>query len=337
MKKKYNEMNQKCSLSMNKQIHQNITFANLAEVWLNSVKLHIKESTYSRYFHQLNKHILPYIGAYFLSQIDVNRIEKLIWYLLNYGKDKNKTGLSGKTVNDILILIKSILKFGNFDKRMDLHRIKVIKEDNNIRVLTKSSQIKLHQYLVNNIDYIKAGILLCLHTGIRIGEVCALRWENIDVDNHIMNIEYTIQRIQIVNNDEIGKKTKVIITSPKSRKSVRTIPLPLFLCNILKELQQDLHAFILTGSENYMEPRTLSNHFKKCLKKASIENYKFHSLRHTFATNYIEAGFDTKSLSEILGHSNVKITLEKYVHSTNRLKQDNIEQLFQTYCLSPET
>lgn len=254
--------------------------------------------------------------------------------LLKSGKD-NGLGLSPKTVEDILIIIKSMLKFGKFYAHLELHRIKIKKEDKKPHTLPKMAQARLHQFLANNTDYIKAGILLSLHTGIRIGELCALRWDDIDLEEQTVHIKRTLQRIQISSDEGSVNKTKVVITSPKSKNSIRAIPIPNFLTAILRKFKNTTNNFLLTGSTKYMEPRALHNHFKKCLKQSSVADLNFHSLRHTFATNYVEAGFDVKSLSEILGHSSVKITLELYVHSSDKLKRTNIEKLVGILLYSP--
>jgi integrase len=311
-----------------------IIFRDLAMNWLNSTKLRVKESTYARYRNQVQKHILPHLGKYQASKISTELIEQLVGSLLKSGKGED-FGLSPKTVEDILIIIKSILKFGKCHAHLELYRIKIKKEYKKPHTLSKMAQTRLHRFLANDTDYIKAGILLSLHTGIRIGELCALLWDNIDLEEQTVHIKKTIQRIQIASDERSVNKTKVVVTSPKSKNSIRTIPIPNFLTAILRKLKNTTSNFLLTGSTKYMEPRALHNHFKKCLNQSGVTNLNFHSLRHTFATNYVEAGFDVKSLSEILGHSSVKITLEQYVHSSDRLKRTNMEKLIGILLYSP--
>lgn len=305
-----------------------IIFKDLVKNWLNNTKLRVKESTYARYCNQVNKHILPHLGKYQALKISTELIEQLIGRLLK-AKSEGGFGLSPKTVEDILIIIKSILKFGKCHAHLELHRIKIKKDDKNPITLSKIQRSMLHQYLVNDINYVKAGILLSMHTGIRIGELCALQWKDIEIHFNmgVVHVNKTLQRIQIPHAESASDKTKVIITPPKSKKSIRDIYIPSFLTAIFRNMKKRPNDFILTGSAQFMEPRTLHNHFKRFLKQSAVGNYNFHSLRHTFATNYIEAGYDYKSLSEILGHSNVKITLERYVHSSNELKRNNIEKL----------
>ena len=309
-----------------------IIFSDLSTNWLNNVKLRVKESTFARYKNQVQKHILPHFGKYQVAKISTELVETLVSHLLEYGK-KGAQPLAPKTVEDILIITKNIFKFGKCN-HLELDRIKIKKEDKKPRIMSKSTQNKLHQYLVDNIGYVEIGVLLSLHTGIRIGELCALQLNDIELDEQVIHIERTLQRVQIVD-DAAYRKTKVIITTPKSKSSIRDIPIPDFLTAIIRKLKIDGNCYLLTGNSQYMEPRTLQNHFKRLLKLSGVEDFNFHSLRHTFATAYVEAGFDVKSLSEILGHSSVKITLELYVHSSYKLKRTNIEKLVGIVFYSP--
>ncbi len=160
-------------------------------------------------------------------------------------------------------------------------------------------------------DLTRLGIYICLFTGIRIGELCALTWDDISLENNMIHIHRTMQRIQTPSGE---KKTAILIAEPKSQCSIRDIP----IAGTLREklLQQPVRqGYVLTGSKNkYVESRTMQNRFKEILDECEIRNAHFHTLRHTFATRCIEVGFDVKSLNEILGHANVSITLNCYVH-----------------------
>lgn len=194
-----------------------------------------------------------------------------------------------------------------------------------MHIFSTAEQEKLYQYLCLNLNNYNVGILLCLFTGIRIGEVCALRWEDISIQEKTIYIHQTMQRIQSRNED---KKTKVIISTPKSQCSIRIIPLPDNLVEIISKCTVKKTGYFLTGSDNkFVEPRTMQNHFKKVLQENSITDTNFHSLRHTFATRCIELGFDVKSLSEILGHASVNITMNRYVHPSMTLKRENMQRL----------
>lgn len=195
-----------------------------------------------------------------------------------------------------------------------------------MRVLSKKEQQQLECVLMQDTDLTKFMVLLCLYTGIRIGEACALRWEHLQLDSGILKVRETMQRIQAPQN--IAAKTRVIITEPKSACSKRDIPLPKFLIQYAAQFQTERKAFVLTGeTDQFIEPRTLQNRFRNYVKASRIEHANYHALRHTFATRCVELGFEIKSLSEILGHSNVNITLNKYVHSSIELKKQNMEKL----------
>ena len=152
------------------------------------------------------------------------------------------------------------------------------------------------------------------YTGLRIGEVCGLKWCDIDLNKGIFKVRQTVQRIYV------NSSTKLTIDTPKSKSSVREIPLPKFLTEILRNFKSDDSAFILSGKENPTDPRTLQYRFKSLLKKADLPSINYHSLRHMFATNCIALGFDVKTLSEILGHATVETTLNRYVHSSMERK-----------------
>ena len=188
------------------------------------------------------------------------------------------------------------------------------KEKKDMKLLSKSEQEKLCRFVLNKPDNTKLGILLSYYTGLRIGEVCGLKWCDIDLNKGIFKVERTVQRIYV------NSSTKLTIDTPKSKSSVREIPLPKFLIEILRNFKSDDSAFILSGKENPTDPRTLQYRFKSLLKKADLPSINYHSLRHMFATNCIALGFDVKTLSELLGHATVETTLNRYVHSSMERK-----------------
>lgn len=298
--------------------------------WLNSKKHSVKDSTYVRYKNIIQNHIIPQLGEYQINQIDYHILSQYIDYKLDNGKLDDTGGLSAKTTSDIITIIKESLKYAQLlgaPVLLNFNLLTIRKPSREMRVLNKSEEQTLVKFLLAKIDTYQLGVLVCLYTGIRIGELCALKWKNISIKNREIKIEETMQRLQKIDIDG-GAKTHITITSPKSFCSIRTIPIPAFLNDILLTFISDSDSFLLTGNENdYVEPRTMQNHFKSYIRKCNIPDANFHSLRHTFATRCIESGFDAKSLSEILGHSSVKITLDKYVHSSMELKRKNMDKL----------
>ena len=270
--------------------------------WLKSVKISCKVSTYSNYEYTCYAHLIPYFGCYKKNQINKNMIHDFTEKLLN-------KGLESKTVKDILIVLNQILKYVGIRMEMTMPRIK----KKEIQIFSKEEQLKLEKYLTQNLNEINFGMYLCLYTGLRIGEICALKWKNIDLQKKVIHVEKTLIRVKNYNQS-VTKKTKVILDDPKSASSIRDIPIPNFFVPLLKKYRKNKEDFLLTGTKEFMEPRSYTNQFKKVMKILNMKRYHFHILRHTFATRCIENGSDAKTLSEILGHANVKITLEKYVH-----------------------
>lgn len=305
-------------------------YSDVLDAWLQSTRINIKESTYARYSHLIDTHIRPQLGKYQLSKISTQLVESFIEKQLNSGRLDNNGGLSAKTVTDILTIVKSTIEYAQYNNLVvtcNLSKLTIKKKDKEMRVLCQSEQDALIRVLITDMDLYKFGVLLSLYTGIRIGELCALQWEDLSIANSTLKIRKTMQRIQETN---IGAacKTKVIITEPKSDCSIRDIPLPSFLVEIAGQFTGHPKAFILSGERGkYVEPRTMQNHFKSYIAESGIDDANFHALRHTFATRCVEVGFEIKSLSEVLGHSNVNITLNRYVHSSFELKHFNMNKL----------
>jgi integrase len=305
-----------------------ITFKAAATAWLDSQKSQLKQSSIVKYTNLLSTYLYPYFGTIHVTGITR---ENVILYSneLLYSGGVKKKGLSPKTVSSILSVLKSVLLYAeqtwNYTV-ISIEGVSVKQVQKPMRVLTLIEQKSLSEYLTNNLSCSNLGIMVCLYTGIRIGEICALKWEDISFDEQTIYIHKTMQRIQ--TPDDSIEKTKIIITEPKSVCSVRKIPLPDELFKVLKENRERNDAFLLTGHyKYYIEPRTMQNRFKAVINECHIEDANFHALRHTFATRCIELGFDIKSLSEILGHASVNITLNRYVHPSMELKQRNMNKL----------
>ncbi len=298
-----------------------LTFQDLAHQWLEIKKREIKKSTYSNYVYTVEKYLLPK-----LSLVKLKNLEKIDF---NVFIEELAQNLSPKTVRDILCNLKSILYLAEeeYECKINIKKIKGPKMNIEPLVILSDREIRKLEHYCLKINTLRSiGIIICLNTGLRIGEICALKWENIDLSKRELYIKNTLQRIY---NKGTGE-TEIIIDTAKTKTSVRTIPITNKLYFILNELKSNYKPtdFFITGnSEKSIEPRTYQITFKNYLKKIRIKPYKFHILRHTFATKCIEMGMDIKSLSEILGHSNVEITLNKYVHSSYKRKKKFLEKL----------
>lgn len=299
-----------------KLLLKRITLKTVSEEWLNINKNSYKQSTYQTYSYIIDKYILnSEISNISISNLNTNNLVLFSEELIN-------KGLSTKTVNDIILILNSLLRFTSVNYNIDISLAPHIKEQKKeMRVLSISEQQQLENCLKTDMDNYKFGILFALYTGVRIGELCALRWS--DISNGYIVISKTMQRLK----NEV-EKSVVVIDSPKTFNSNRTIPIPYFLNSIIEERRDSPEKYILsTQSLEFVEPRLMQIKFKKITGICGFSNVTFHTLRHTFATRCVECGCDIKSLSEILGHADVNTTLNRYVHSSLELKQNNINKL----------
>lgn len=315
-------------LVVSKEIKNKDSFKIVATEWITFIQPQVKESTLVKYQNLLSAYLLPYFGTKQIMEITNDMVEVYCNYLLTNGGKKRK-GLSSKTVTDILSVLRSILKFASKTrKHISYETISVSIKQNRkeLKVLTRKEQDQFCKYLYSHLNNRNIGILICLFTGIRLGELCALCWEDISLSEKTIYVHQTMQRIQDKSNTD--KKTKVVVTTPKSSCSIRMIPIPDDLVTIINQISVPHEGYFLTGSkEKFIEPRTMQNHFKKVIRQSSLHDVNYHCLRHTFATRCVEFGFDVKSLSEILGHASVNITMNRYVHPSIELKRENMQKL----------
>lgn len=306
--------------------------------WLAEIKMSVKPSTFVKYKNTVGNHLNPAIGDVKISLLNTEAVRKLTENMLREGNLKNSQPLAPKTVRDLLSVLKQIMDYAEklgavINCRFE--KISVRSGRERPKPLSQTEQMKLTEYLLHNVNPVNLGILLALYTGIRLGELCALKYGDISLTDKVMRVNKTMQRLQSFSGEK-GAKTSIVITSPKSETSVREVPLPDFLAELIGKSRCSEKSFLLTGDEKrYVEPRCMENKFKKCLKLCGIEEVTFHQLRHRFATYAVEIGFEIKSLSEILGHSDVKITLNRYVHSSMELKKSNMEKIQSRLMHSP--
>lgn len=292
--------------------------------WLCLKRSSVKPATFVKYTTILEKYIKPDLGEYFSEAVSEILVEQFSYHLLH---EKN---LSQKTVRDILSVLNSILDYTV--KQNPLARsVEIVyprAEQKEMRVLTVEEQKRFTEYLLKDMDVCRFGVLLALMTGLRIGELCALKWGDISLEEKVIYVRHTMQRLKDLNPVS-EEKTRIVTGGPKSGKSARVIPMNEDIANLCARWKKDNpDAYILTGKkEQFLEPRTLQYRMKLYTDACNLEGVHFHTLRHSFATRCVEAGFEIRSLSEILGHSSTRITLECYVHSSMRLKRANMEKL----------
>lgn len=299
-------------------ITRTVTIPEAVEEWLIEVKDKRKYSTYVKY--QFIYHC--YIEKNF-SSVTLEEITESLT------KEKLPDPLSESTRKSIYCVLNRTLKFASEKYSVSIPNLKnsaSCARNKPIEVLNRKEQTELLSVLCHEMDISKMAVLLCLYTGLRLGEVCALKWSDIDFKNHLLMVNRTVQRICME-----GYQTKTILleTEPKSECSKREIPLSPSAMKLLVQFYHDREYVF--GRNKPMEPRTLQKQFKKMIQQTRLEDKNFHILRHTFATNCIEEGIDVKSLSEILGHSNVQITLNRYVHPSMDIKRKHLNALSMFY------
>ena len=305
-----------------------VTFDDIAFLWLDDIRVTVKESTYTRYHRSVVKYLIPQFHGQCMSKIDQQYFSGTTERLLMSG-GIHKKSLSSKTVSDIICILKMIMKYAaeNQYPCPNPSGLKYPqKETKSIRILTEDSRKNIEQQLAYSEDTTSLGVIFALFTGIRIGELCGLKWEDFDFVQQTVTIHRTVERITDLSPDAKAK-TKVVITEPKTAASYRVIPLPGFLMQYLSKYKKSPDCYLLTGSTKSTEPHQFYIRYQKYLAENGLEKYTFHTLRHTFATNCVENGFDAKTLSEILGHANVTTTLAVYVHPTLQQKKLLMERL----------
>ena len=289
-------------------------------LWKADKKQYVKKSTFSAYTLLIENHLQPCFGDKLtIEEIDVQ----------NFVFQKLEAGLSHKTVKDMLIVLKMILKFGAKNKWLIYTPLEIRfpteREKHNIEVLSRSDQKKIMIYIQEHFTFRNLGVYICLSSGVRIGEVCALTWEDIDTDKGIISVNRTIQRIYVI--EEGIRKTELILDTPKTKNSIREIPISKDLLRILKPFKKIVNPsfFVLTNDAKPTEPRTYSSYYKHLMQSLNMPEIKFHGLRHSFATRCIESNCDYKTVSVLLGHSNISTTLNLYVHPNMEQKRKAIE------------
>lgn len=308
----------------NTQKKEPILFEQVIDEWKCYIEPFIKKTTYSKYVFYLNKNINPLLGKHTTKALSIEILDNFTNQLLS-------SGLSPKSVNGYLSVIKSILKFA--EKRnyevLSPKDITFVKElSPQIKILGEKEQLVLERFLLSHQSNVSIGVFLVLYTGLRIGEVCGLKWKDIDLQEKKFYINRTVSRIQNTDQNE-SNKTSLCFERPKTDCSKREIPISNNLLLLLSKEEKQDNFFFLTNTEKCMDPRNFYRSYQRILKECHLTNYTFHTLRHTFATRSIECGIDVKSVSEILGHKDVNITLRRYVHPSMESKREQMEMFAQ--------
>lgn len=326
--KRYSEVKEKLVHLKSKHFMQRnswVLYQELFSDWLSYwcmsvIRGQVKQTTYSSYCRMINKHILPELGDLSLDKISSRKLQEYICML-------QERKLSPGTIKNIFNLIKKCLGEAQkrdyiFDNPCDSVELpKVYKKE--VRALNIDQQKRLEMISLKEKGC--SPVILALYSGMRIGEISGLRWSDIDFKNDLIHVQRTVSRI--INEESFDSKTKLIEDSPKSFYSIREIPLATNLKQYLIEKNQHSGEYVVGNCGGMSEPRTISNHFKRDIKIAGINDINFHILRHTFATRCIENGMDIASLSKILGHQSIKMTLDTYTDSLMETRRNEMSKV----------
>lgn len=303
-------------------------FSELAELWLASFAQGVKESTLTHYQYTLHKYLLPVLGDLPVSELNESTLERLFLQILSPSDNSHKP-LGTSSAQECFGMLKRICKYAArlhlmppLELCVKLPRQKKAEP----RPLSLAEQAALRSFLLDPPTPRKIGVLLQMELGLRIGEVCGLKWSDFDLKNGILTIQRTVCRIPRGDGH-----TKLIVQTPKTRKSTREIPLSTGLVAILRKLSKDVtpDTWFLSGTESRpVEPRCYRKSIRCYLKRAALCTIHPHVLRHTFATTCLQAGCDIKTLSELLGHANANVTLQRYVHSDLNRKRKALQRVY---------
>lgn len=291
------------------------------EVWLQEIQSEVKPSTFSSYHYKLNKYVFPFIGQLFLNELTTEVGKKLIVYW-------QEKELQPSTMQVILRIVNKCLNYAKDQKKMKENPFLTLKLPRNrtqkIRALTKNEQYELEKVALKEKRGAGLPTYLALHTGLRIGEISALQWQDIDFERNLIQVKHTCQRIALSLREQ---KTQLVIGSTKTDSGTRTIPISQSLRRVLlKHRGQSKGSFVFSTKNHPMEPRLLTYHFHQLRKKCGLGDIHFHQLRHTFATRCLEAQSDILSVSALLGHASTKLTLDTYADS---MMEQRIEVIYQ--------
>lgn len=303
----------------------NKTIREIAVAWKEYKRPYVKQSTMAAYVLILENHIIPDFG----DSDTLHEKEVQAFVLQKLG-----SGLSTKSVKDILIVLKMVMKFGVKNEWMSYYewdiKYPTSSVNKELEVLSVANHRTILNYIQDHFTFAGLGIYISLSTGLRIGEICALKWSDINVTDGTITVSRTIERIYIIEGKE--KHTELVINSPKTKNSCREIPMSKELLTMIKPLKKVINDdfYVLTNDERPTEPRTYRNYYNKLMTKLGIPKLKYHGLRHSFATRCIEAGCDYKTVSVLLGHSNISTTLNLYVHPNMEQKKRCIAKVFKS-------
>lgn len=301
----------------------NYNFETITNEWLETKKLSVKYSSYLKYENIIIKQINPYFHNISIEDINDNIVIQFFSVKMN---NENLSNSYLRTIKYVLSSVFDLAKESIHTINIHWKKIKIPKSNKTLNVLTNENREYLIQYCRDNKTSLATGILLSLYSGMRIGEICALKWKNVNLETNIITVDATVQRLK--TKDNISSKTSLMLCNPKTETSHRLIPMPLFLSNYLESFKNTINNedYVLSNDDIIFDPRRLQKQFKNLCQSYGFTT-NFHNLRHSFATECVMENIEIKSLSEILGHSSVSITLDLYVHSSMEHKRKEMMKM----------
>ncbi len=309
-------------LKSNKKFHE------ILSNWLITNQIRLKGATVAKYSQMIETHITPKLGYIKISELNAFEINKFLEDKLKHG-GKHAEALSPSYVRTMAIIIEAAINYAVSEGlclplKSPINKPTVLKKE--LFVLNKHTENIIKEKLYPDCSLVSVGVFLALYAGMRIGEVCALRWCDVDFDLNVIHIRHTVSRIQSQNQNQ---KTKLIIDDPKTTSSARDIPMPTILKNkLLQAYLNRCSEFVVSSNDSFVGTRTFDYQYRNLLKRNNIEVFNFHTLRHSYATRCAESGMDAKTLSILLGHSSSKTSLEIYVHPSIENTKEKLENIF---------
>lgn len=309
--------------------NRELSFREVLSLWMEHNLIHYKGATAKKNQDLIDTHILPAFGDVKVTEITATMINSFAMKKLQSGRLDGKGGLSATYVRGMMLILGSAMKYAANEQlclplRSPIYKPAAPKKD--LPILSLVEQKRLESHLLLELDPSRAGVLLSLYTGMRIGEICALAWEDVDLENNIIHVRHTVSRVK--SKDTSCAKSTLIIDAPKTKSSARDIPITSILQSVLRQIKKTSPSkYVISDTSDFVSPRTFEYRYHRLLEACGIDPINFHALRHTFATRCVETGMDIKTLSEILGHSNPSITLNIYVHSSIERKRSQLERL----------
>lgn len=301
------------------------TIREIALAWMSDKQRYVKQSTIATYALALKGHILPAFGE--SESLEENKVQEFVL-------QKLEDRLSPKTVKDILVVLRMVMKFGVKHHWMtycewDI-KYPANGQDKEIEVLTVAQHRLILDYIKRNFTFRNLGIYISLTAGLRIGEICGLKWMDMNVENGTITVCRTIERIYVIDGD--NRHTELTVNSPKTKNSYREIPMSKELLSVARQLKKVVNDdyYVLTNDKKPTEPRTYRNYYRKLMDQIGIPHLKYHGLRHSFATRCIESNCDYKTVSTLLGHANIATTLNLYVHPNMEQKKRCIAKMLKS-------